>query len=139
MGDAIEIHGLNELVRSLRKVDRDLAKAMRLALNEAANLVVDVAVPGIPKRTGRAAKAVKARSTSVLSRVIAGSARVAYYPWLDFGGEGRKRGRPPRREFRTKGRYIYVAYFGLRDAGQFGEVLQRAVLNVVRRAGLEVD
>jgi len=139
VSDAIKIHGLADFNRKLRKVDRDLPKAMRLALNEAADVVVDAAQPKIPRRTGRARKALKARSTRTLSRAVGGSKRVPYFPWLDFGGEGRKRGRPTKREFIKAGRYVYPTYFEKRDSGEFERVLSGALLRHVRRAGIEVD
>jgi hypothetical protein len=139
VADAIKIRGLAEFNRNLKKLDNDLPKALRLALNEAANVVVEDAAPKIPRRSGRAQKALRARSTSTTSRVIAGSARARYLPWLDFGGEGRKRGRPAKREFIKKGRYVYPTYYAKRDSGEFGEVLNRSLLDVVRRAGIAVD
>lgn len=139
MADAISIDGLAALNRSLRKIDSEAPKALRLALNEAAQVVVDDAVPKIPRRSGRAANALKARSTRTLSRVVAGSARAPHLPWLDFGGEGRKRGRPAPRRFIKAGRYVYPTYYAKRDSGEFGRVLERALLNVVIGAGMAVD
>ncbi len=139
MSDAIRVEGLAQFSRSLKKVDASLPKALRLALNEAANVVVEDARPKIPRRTGRAQKALRASSTRTASRVSAGSARAPYLPWLDFGGEGRKRGRPARRPFIKTGRYVYPTYYELRDSGEFERVLNRELRAVARLAGLDVD
>jgi len=138
VSEAIKIEGLAAFSRNLKKVDSDLPKALRVALNEAANVVVEGALPLIPRRTGKAQKALKARSTRTLSRVVAGSARAPYLPWLDFGGEGRKRGRPAKREFIKTGRYVYPTYYKKRDSGEFERVLTRSLQDIVRRSGLEI-
>jgi hypothetical protein len=87
--EAIKIKGLAEFNRNLRKLDSDLPKALRVALNQAADVVVDAArprrcraAPAGPQRRSR-------RSTRTAARVKGGGARVPYYPWLDFGGERR--------------------------------------------------
>lgn len=138
MTEAIRIDGLKEFQRNLGKLDKDLPKALRIALNKAADVVVGEAVSRIPKRSGRAARSIKARSTRTAVRVSGGGKRVGYYPWLEFGGRvGRKKA--TRRAFLKEGRYIYGAYAGKRDSGEFAEVLQAALLDVVRDAGFEVD
>lgn len=137
MSDPIRVEGLAALSRNLRKLDADLPKGVRVALNEAAQVVVDYAVPRIPRRSGRAARTIKAKSTRTASRVGAGGSRVPYFPWLDFGGEGRVKGRPAARPFKKEGRYLYAGYYAKRD--EFGKVLERALLKVAADAGLEVD
>lgn len=138
MADAIRIDGLAEFARNLRKLDSDLPKALRVALNEAADLVVGEAVPHIPRRSGRAARSVKPRSTRTAVRVVGGSNRVPYYAWLDFGGRVGRR-KSVSRPFHREGRYIYKAYFKLRESGEFGDVLTRALLGVAEQAGVVVD
>ena len=136
MADAIRIDGLAKFSRDLKKLDADLPKALRIALNEAAQVVVDYAVPRIPKRSGRAARSVKARSTRTAVRVVGGGRSAPYYPWLDFGGRV-GRNRSVARPFYSDGRYIYDGYFKKRD--EFGEVLTRALLGVAAQAGVVVD
>lgn len=132
----IKIKGLSEFSRSLRQVDADLPKALRLALNEAADVVIEHAIPLVPKRTGRAAASLRAKSTRTQSRVSGGSARAPYYPWLDFGGRvGRKHA--VRRPFYKDGRYLYKSYFMHRD--EFEEVLETELQDIVRRSGLGLD
>lgn len=135
MAEPIRVEGLAEFRRNLKKLDGDLPKALRLALNEAADIVVDGARPRIPKRTGRAAATVKARSTQTAARVVGGSARAAYYPWLDFGGRV-GRNKSVKRAFLKEGRYIYKSYFD--NTEKFGQVLEEALLDVARQAGVEV-
>jgi hypothetical protein len=136
MTDPIKIDGLAEFRRNLKTLDRELPKALRLAFNEAADIVVKDAVPGIPRRTGRAAKTVKARSTQTMSRVSGGSARVPYYPWLDFGGRV-GRNKSVSRPFLKEGRYIYASYF--RNRSRYVEVLEKSLVQVAAQAGVEVD
>lgn len=136
MAEAIKIDGLAQFSRNLRKLDADLPKALRIALNDAADVIVDYARPRIPKRTGRAASTLKSRSTRTAVRVSAGGRRAPWYPWLDFGGKV-GRNRSVERAFIKEGRYIYKGYFAKRD--EFSEVLTRSLLDVARQAGIEVE
>lgn len=136
MAEAIRIDGLAQFSRNLRRLHADLPKALRVALNEAADVVVGEARPRIPKRTGRAASTLKSRSTRTAVRVSAGGRRAPWYPWLDFGGKV-GRNRSVRRAFLKEGRYLYAAYFERSD--EFTEVMARALLDVARQAGVEVE
>lgn len=91
----------------------------------------------MPKRSGRAARSVKAKSTRTAARVSSGSARAAYVPWLDYGGEGRIRGRPAYRKFEKDGRYVYPSFYRQRDDIQ--RVLEQGLLRVAESAGVGVD
>lgn len=135
---AIRIEGLSEFVRNLRKLDRDLPKALRIAMNDAARLVVDDARPHVPRRSGKAAGSIRVASTPTAVRVKAGGAKAPYYPWLDYGGRVGRR-KATRRAFFKEGRYLYPAYFRKRDSGQIQAALQRALLGVTRQAGIVVD
>ena len=134
--EPIKITGLAEFNRNLRKLDKDLPKALRLAHNEAAQLVVDYARPKVPRRTGRAAGTLKAKSTRTESRVQGGSSRAPYYPWLDFGGKV-GRGKSVARPFIKQGRYIYPALG--RHQAEFADLLAEKLVDVARQAGVEVD
>lgn len=136
--DAIRVRGLHEFAKAVRKIDPELAKELRVVLNRATDTVVDRAVPKIPKRSGRAARSVKAKSTRTLARVAGGGSRVPYYPWLDFGGKVGKGGSVTR-QFRKRGRYIYLAYFRARDSGEFQDQMHDGLVDVIRRAGIELD
>lgn len=133
--DPIRVEGLADFSRNLRKLDNDLPKVLRIAHNRAAQIIVDWAQPRVPTKTGRAAKSVKAKSTRTESRVIGGSTRVPYYPWLDFGGRvGRKRS--VKRPFIKGGRYIYEGYS--QNTERVLEALTEALLSVASEAGIEV-
>ena len=136
MTDAVKIDGLAEFVRNLKKLDTDLPKALRVAFNGCADVVVNHARSSIPSKTGKAKGSVKSRSTQTASRVVGGSKTVPYYPWLDFGGRVGKRG-SVHRPFIKHGRYIYNAYFDNRD--KYTELVEQALLDVARQAGIEVD
>src|SRR6266516_6672861 len=86
MAEAIRIDGLAEFTRNLRKLDAEVPKALRVALNGCAEIVLGYARPRVPSRSGRAASTLRARSTRTAVRVSAGGRRAPYYPWLDFGG-----------------------------------------------------
>lgn len=134
--EPIKITGLAEFNRNLRKLDSDLPKVLRLAHNEAAQLIVDWAQPRVPRKSGRAAGTVKAKSTRTESRVQGGSKRAPYYPWLDFGGRVGPR-HSVRRPFIHEGRYIYPALSA--NYGKFADLLAEKLIDVARQAGVEVD
>lgn len=136
MVDAVRIEGLTEFRRGLKELSTDLPKALRLAFNDAADLVVQDARPRIPSRTGRAKGTVKARSTQTAARVVGGGSRAVYYPWLDFGGTLPVTN--VRRPFLKEGRYIYNAYFRAKRSGRFQESLEKNLVAVARSAGIEV-
>ncbi len=138
MAEAIRIDGLREFTRGLKKLDADLPKAVRIALNKAAGLVIDEARPHVPSRSGKAARSMRGQSTRTAVRVTAGGNRAPYYAWLDFGGRvGRKKA--TQRAFSPDGRYLYPAYFRLRDDGSFVDVMSAALVDVATAAGIQVD
>jgi phage gpG-like protein len=132
----IEVKGLSELQASLRRIDADMPKALRLVLNDAAELVLDWARPRVPSRTGRARGSMKARSSQRESRVAIGGRAAPYAPWLDFGGQGRRKGRPPRRPFMSEGRYVYRGLAVKRQDVQ--HLMEQGLNDVARGAGLDV-
>lgn len=134
MPDAIRIQGLNEFTRNLKRLDDELPKVLRVAFNTAGTTIVTEARAGVPKRTGRAQGSVKAKSTQTAFRIVGGSKKVPYYPWLDFGGKTPIGGTRP---FRRDGRYIYASYFKHRD--ELGGLLEAALIDAARAAGVEVD
>lgn len=134
--EPIKIEGLAEFNRNLRKLNNDLPKALRLAHNEAANIVVDWAKPKVPKKSGRAASTLKAKSTRTESRVHGGSTNAPYYPWLDFGGKVGIH-KSVSRPFYSDGRYIYPGLGANRE--EVYDALVRGLITVADSAGLEVD
>ncbi len=135
---AIRIDGLREFQRSLRKLDREAPKALRIAMNQAAQLIVDEAASRVPRRSGAARGSIKVKSTRTAVRVAAGGERAPYFPWLDYGGRVGRR-KATRRAFLKEGRYLYPAYFALRDSGEIQAVLSGALADVARQAGYTVD
>lgn len=142
-GDAVKVEGLREFNRALRQIDTGLPKALRLALNEAADVVVADARGRVPSRSGRARGSIRAQSTRTQARVSAGGGRAQYYPWLDFGGQigrasGRARGRRGQRRYIADGRYLYAAYYQRRDSGEVQRTLESSLGDLIKSAGLEV-
>lgn len=133
--EPIQVRGLAEFNRSLRKINTDLPKELRVALNRSAQIVVDKARVGVPRRSGKAAKSIRASSTRTAARVTGGGSRVSYYPWLDFGGKvGRKHS--VHRAFLPGGRFIYPAYHAKRDEVQ--DSIAQALIDTARAAGFDV-
>jgi hypothetical protein len=133
----IEVTGLAALNRGLRAIDKDAPKELRLALNEAADLFADRIRPEVPSLSGAARRSIVARSTRTSARVAVGGKQAGYFPWLDFGGAGRIKGRPPQREFLREGRYVYPTLRRVRP--EIEAQLQESLNAVIRNAGLEVD
>jgi hypothetical protein len=52
MPERIEIKGIKEFQQSLRKMDSDLPKQLRIALNQASQLVIDKAGRRSPRGPG---------------------------------------------------------------------------------------
>lgn len=136
MAGQIAITGLREFQRALRQVDAGLPKQMRLIGNQAAQLVVDWAQPRMPNKTGRARSSLKVRSSQREVRVAMGGTKAPYAPWLDFGGQGRRAGRPSARPFIADGRYVYQ---GLKvKRADVIEVMAAGLTDLAKQAGLEV-
>lgn len=132
----IEVTGLREFQRALKAMDAGLPKQLRLALNEASTVVIDYAQARFPRKTGAAAASLKARSSQREARVALGGRKAPYAPWLDFGGEGRVKGRPGKREFIRGGRYVYKGLEVKRT--EVTDIMSRALTQLAVDAGLEV-
>jgi hypothetical protein len=133
--DAIKIDGLSQFTRDLKKLDSDVPKMQRKALNSAVDIVIGYARHRVPSRSGRAASSIKARSTQTAARVVAGGNKAPYYPWLDFGGRvGPKRS--VKRPFIREGRYLYAALGAKRE--ELHAAIQDALVESAKAAGFEV-
>lgn len=137
MSEAIKVTGLKEFNKALKQLDAELPKVVRIALNKVSEAVIDKARPDVPVRSGKAARSIRGQSTRTAVRVTAGGSRAPYYAWLDFGGRTGKR-KSVRRPFSQYGRYLYPAYFQMRDSGEFVDVMSAALVDVAAQAGLEV-
>jgi cytosine/adenosine deaminase-related metal-dependent hydrolase len=133
--DPIKIEGLRDFQRALKQMDGESQKQLRIALNKAADLVAADASAKVPRRSGRAAHTVRAQSSQTEARVLGGTKKISYYPWLDFGGRiGRNKS--VHREFVKRGRYIYPAY--VRQYSDVMAALTDALVELAQDAGLEV-
>jgi hypothetical protein len=135
-GFTVGVEGLRDLNRSLRQLDSEAPKALRGALNEAAELLIRYARPDIPRRTGNAAASLKAQSTRTAVRIKVGGRKAPYFPWLDFGGKTGPN-RSVDRPFLKEGRYLYPNLRKHRD--EFTALLRTSLDTVAENAGLEVD
>ncbi len=134
--EPIEIEGLREFMRSLRDLDKALPKMLRIAGNEAAAIVVDDARGRVPRRSGRAAASVKAKSTRTAVRISSGGKRAPYFPWLDYGGKV-GRNNSAARKWEPDGRYVYPAF---RDnKAKVDDAYRKALKRIAEDAGLEVS
>lgn len=136
MPEPIKVEGLADLNRSLRKLNADAPKGLRLALNDTADFFVGKIRPRIPRRTGRAAASLVAKSTRTSARVAVGGRRARYYPWLDFGGRTGIN-RSVDRKFIKEGRYVYPTL--KRERPEVEKKLNGALVAVARGAGLDVS
>lgn len=137
MDAKVEVVGLAQLSRGLRKLDTEAPKQLRIALNGAATLLVSRTRPKVPSRSGAARASMKARSTRTSARVAVGGRKAPYFPWLDFGGAGRRPGRPAQRRFYPDGRYVYPTLKEIRP--EIMRSLDEGIRAAARSAGLEVD
>lgn len=133
--EPIEIEGLRDFMRSLRALDSALPKALRVAGNEAAAIVVDEARGRVPRRSGRAAGSVKAKSTRTAVRITSGGKRAPYFPWLDYGGKV-GRNNTAERKWMPDGRYVYPAFTDKRRA--VDDAYRSALRRIASDAGLDM-
>lgn len=134
--DPIRVEGLSSLQKSLKALGPEFAKELRPALNEAAEVVVKVARPLVPARTGKGRASIKVNSTAKEARVAEGGNRAPYMPWLDYGGKT-GRGGSIVRPFIKDGRYVYPAYRA--QHGNILRLLQKRLDAVAEKAGLGVS
>lgn len=134
--DPIKIKGLIEFQRALKAVEDGAQKQLRVVFNSVAETVAGGARRRVPTKSGKAKASVKVASSQREAIVKAGGARVAYYPWLDFGGRVGIH-KSVSRPFVQGGRYLYPSYDASRAS--IGPALERGLVELVRDAGLEVD
>jgi len=119
MGDMIRVEGLTEFIRSIDRAQADLPKAVRMAALEVAELVAGDARPGLRKMTRAALSSLDiVESTQSAASINAVGTRVADFGW-------------------SRGFYITRIVAG--DAPRFEEIQTKALLTVVKAAGLDVD
>lgn len=133
---SIRVDGLKQLNKALRAVSSDAPKALRLAANEAAAIVVAAAKPKVPSgppKAGHAAASIKAASTRTAVRVKAGGPKYPYFPWLDFGGRVGRHKHVVRPVLKS-GRYVWKAYGDNHE--KVATVLADQLDKVINDAGL---
>lgn len=151
----IEVKGIKELRRELKKIDDKLPKELKDALVKASTIVVDRARSKVPQRDGDAAGSLKVKKLGAAAAIGAGGDKAPYYPWLDFGGTVGK-GRTGRggtasaiarggtgvgtagsvvRPFKKSGRYIYPALAEKRH--EVTGIVDAALAELARKAGFE--
>lgn len=110
MIERIEVEGLRETVRDLKKVGDDTIPAkIREANLEAAEIVAADARNRAPVRTGALRGTIRATGQQSAGVVREGSSRVPYAGFIDYGGTITPKGAPVRREYRSGGRIVYPA------------------------------
>lgn len=134
---SVQVVGLADLNKALRKIDSEAPKTLRVALNTVAEHVADKIRPKVPVVTGATKGTIRVASTRTSARIRAGGPKAKHWPWLDFGGEGRVKGRPPKRDFLPEGRYVYPTLADERP--NIAKWLEAALRDVVADSGLDVD
>lgn len=132
----VRVTGAEEIQRAMQEAGSGLPKMQRDALKDVLGEVVDYARPRMPTRTGRARASLKARAGEKGGTVTLGGAKAPWAPWLDFGGQGKRPGRPPARPFLKQGRYVYAA-LAVRQK-DIDQIMSDGLDTLVRRAGLDV-
>lgn len=132
--DPIRITGLRDLQAQLKALDGESQKQLRLVLNRAAEIVAAGARAKAPVRTGAYQSTIKVASSQREARVKAGSARVPYAGFLDFGGAV-GRNKSVHRTFISQGRYVYPTYYAHQP--QILDVLTQGLSTLITTAGLE--
>jgi hypothetical protein len=130
----LRVTGLREVQKALKDLDGESQKELRLALNEAAQVVVNVAQRRVPVRSGAARSSIRATSGQRESRVSAGGKKAPYFPWLDYGGKV-GRGRSVTRPFLKGGRYIYPAYAAQHD--NVTRLIEKRLTDLLAKKGIE--
>ncbi len=133
MTDSVKVEGLQEFARAVDEMEAELPDAIRMALADAGELVVDWARPRVPRRTGRARGTLRVDAAGQVAEVVGGGGRAPYYPWLDRGGAV-GRNDSVRRPYSADGRYIVPGYE--RNRGDIEQLLGEAMDDVIRSAGL---
>ncbi|MGH9001533.1 MAG: HK97 gp10 family phage protein [Acidimicrobiia bacterium] len=120
--DAIRIQGLRDLQRALKAADGESQKQLRVAMNQAAEIVVVEARRRGPVRSGRLRDTIRAQSGQREARVVAGSKRVPYAAAVEWSRRG--------------GRFLFPAYRSRKP--QIAQALEEAIVAVARHAGFDV-
>lgn len=89
----IQIEGLAEFRRDLKKIDENLTKELR---NDLKLIAMEIAVEArqqVPQITGKARGSIRGGVSGNNAYVAGGKKSVPYYGWLDFGSRKPRSGR----------------------------------------------
>lgn len=105
----VEVQGLREFSRALKRAEVGLPKELRKGMNDIARTVADDARRSVPVESGALAKSIRPSSTTRVGRVSMGGARVPYAGFIEFGGSV-GRNHSTKRTYVRDGRYLRPAY-----------------------------
>lgn len=132
----LKIDGLEEWQGAIRALQSKMPKAVTAAFNAGADVVVNAAQADVPRRSGKAARSIRAKSSPAGMSIVAGGRDAEYFPWLDYGGRvGRKK--KTKRQFFREGRYIWPNLRAKLPAVRAAVV--KALGEAARAEGLEVS
>lgn len=144
IGDwTVHAEGLNEAVRGLRAIDRDLPKEIRKAAKAAAEPIAADArrryAQHYRNRTGKTQRSIKALATQRDARISFGGARFPHAPGQEFGSDKYPQFRPWSGRVQSgpgsNGKAVYPA---VRDgADGFRDRVVAGFDDVARAAGFE--
>lgn len=117
---SLKSEGVPELRRALRQFEPDLVPRLKSNLEGAVETILlpkarsKIAADVHPKKPSRSTGALRASLRAQMSGagvyIVAGTARVPYYGWRDFGGDLKPKGRrfnTQKRPYIVRGRYLY--------------------------------
>lgn len=133
--EAIEIRGLDKLQKSLREIDGQSQKKLRLVLNDSVEVIKTGVQRLVATDSGTARASVKNRSSQREARIRAGGNKAPYYPWLDFGGSV-GRNNSIHRPFYKEGRYLYPTFD--RRRAWFYKEMNDGLVKLIEQSGLDV-
>lgn len=136
MTESITVHGLDEFRQKVSAMKAATPKKLKVVDAAAAEIIVTYARRTMPRRTGRGIGSVKSRTTAKGAVVTEGGAKAPWVPWLDFGGRGRRPGRPAARPFLKEGRYTYKGLRVRQD--EITAAANAGLVALATDAGLEV-
>lgn len=138
----VEIEGLAEFRRALKRVDDDLPKDLRATMRRQVADPVALRVKSqVPVLTGTWRSTIRGGATARTAYIQWGRAKVPYAGWMEFGGQlpSQRSGRPARYVRRRVGRGYYVHPEVERARPLASAAAERALEQVMRRAQLSLN
>lgn len=137
----VEVEGLREFLRGLKKLDPELDKAIKTELKGVAEEVASDARQLAPSKSGRARGSIRSGADARGPYLAGGKKSVPYFGWLDFGARTPVAGNPRSYGpwFRSgagpkDGRFIYPAIRRNKQTIQEGG--EQALANALDASGL---